>query len=121
MRTDDSRSGRPRVSVIVPNYNHAPYLGRRLRSVFGQTFGDLEAIVLDDASTDDSLAVIAGFEADPRVRVVPNETNTGNTFRQWNKGAALARGEYLWFAESDDDADPRLLERLVGMLDMHPN
>jgi hypothetical protein len=46
-----------------------------------------------------------------------NETNSGSTFKQWNKGAAHAIGEYLWFAESDDSADPRLLETLVGKLE----
>jgi glycosyltransferase involved in cell wall biosynthesis len=107
----------PRVSVIIPNYNHAPFLRQRMRSVLDQTFNDLEVIVLDDASTDDSLRVLAEFSGEARVRVVPSSTNSGNTFIQWNRGAAMASGEYLWFAESDDYADQRLLERLVGMLE----
>ena len=110
----------PRVSVVIPNYNHAPYLRQRIRSVLDQTYRDVEVIILDDASTDDSLEIIAEFEADPRVRVVTNAVNSGSTYRQWNKGVGLATGEYVWLAESDDYADGRLLERLVGMLEANP-
>ena len=110
----------PRVSVVIPNYNHARFLAQRVRTVLDQTYRDTEVIVLDDASSDDSLAVLAPFESDPRVRVYRNEANSGSTFKQWNKGARLAGGEYLWFAESDDYADHRFLERLVGMLEANP-
>jgi len=111
----------PKVSVIVPNYNHARFLGRRLESVLGQTYRDFELIYLDDASTDDSAAVFARFAADPRVRAVLNERNGGSPFKQWNKGVREARGEYVWIAEADDFADPRLLEVLVDRLDQNPN
>ena len=110
----------PRVSVVIPNYNHAPYLRQRVRSVLDQTYRDTEVIILDDASTDDSLAVLAEFAADPRVRIVVNDANSGSTYKQWNRGVALAAGEYVWIAESDDYADERLLERLVGMLEASP-
>ena len=56
----------PKVSVIIPNYNYGRFLGQRLRSVFDQTLQDFELIYLDDASTDDSAAVVAPFAADPR-------------------------------------------------------
>ena len=110
----------PPISVIIPNYNHAPYLARRLESVLNQTRGDFELLFLDDASTDDSLRVFEPYSHDPRVRVIVNEHNSGGTFHQWAKGLREARGELAWLAESDDDADPRLLERLAGMLDEHP-
>ncbi len=110
----------PRVSVIIPNYNHARYLRQRIGSVLGQTLGDMEVLILDDASTDGSLEVIREFEGDPRVRVIVNETNSGSTFRQWNRGMREAKGEYAWIAESDDWADERFLERLVGMLEANP-
>lgn len=110
----------PRVSVVIPNYNHARFLRQRIESVLGQTYRDIEVIILDDASTDDSLAVIEPFIADPRVRLLRNERNSGSTFRQWNRGVREASGEFVWFAESDDYADPRLLERLLNMLDAHP-
>lgn len=112
---------RPDVSVIVPNYNHARYLPRRVGSVLGQTAGDLEVILLDDASTDGSLDVLRRYAAaDSRVRLVPNAANSGSTFRQWNKGFGLATGEFVWLAESDDYADPRLLERLLGLMRVSP-
>jgi glycosyltransferase involved in cell wall biosynthesis len=110
----------PRVSVVVPNYQHARFLARRLESVLAQTFSDLELIYLDDGSTDDSAAVFARCAGDPRVRAAPPLPRSGNPFVQWNRGVALARGEYVWIAEADDDALPALLERLVGVLDANP-
>ncbi|HQV69642.1 MAG TPA: glycosyltransferase [Thermoflexales bacterium] len=110
------------VSAIIPNYNHAPYLPERLRSVLAQTHAELEVIVLDDASTDDSLSVIRQFERDPRMtHVSANAANSGSAFCQWNAGAAKAKGEFLWFAESDDVADPRFLEMLLGIIAPRPN
>lgn len=110
----------PRVSVVVPNYNHERYLAQRIDSVLGQTFQDMEVIILDDASCDGSLAVINRYAADPRVRIFVNTVNSGNACRQWNRGVREARGEYVWIAESDDYADARLLETLVARLDARP-
>ena len=110
----------PKVSVIIPNYNHAPYLRRRLESVLNQTYRDFEIIYLDDASTDNSDEVFAPFAADERIRAWRNSTNTGIPSKQWNKGVLEARGEYIWIAESDDYADERFLELLVPQLEEHP-
>ena len=110
----------PRVSVVVPNFNHARFLDRRLTSVLSQTLRDVELLFLDDASTDDSLRVFDGHAPDPRVRCIRNDTNSGSAFAQWNRGVAAATGELVWIAESDDDADARLLERLVAALDANP-
>jgi glycosyltransferase involved in cell wall biosynthesis len=107
----------PKVSVVIPNYNHARYLRQRIQSVVGQTFQDFELILLDDCSTDESRSVLSEYAGDPRIRMEFNEKNSGSTFKQWNKGVRLARGEYVWIAESDDYADERMLERLVGVLD----
>jgi glycosyltransferase involved in cell wall biosynthesis len=111
----------PRVSVIVPNYNHAQYLGQRLDSILTQTFRDFELIFLDDASNDGSLQVLDAYAGEDRMQVHINEENSGNPFRQWNNGIALARGEYIWVAESDDYAEPSLLEKLVKALDANPD
>lgn len=106
----------PRVSVIVPNYMHAAFLPQRLESILGQTFTDLEVILLDDASTDGSADVLHRYATDPRVtHVVINERNSGSPFTQWRKGLALARGEWIWFAESDDSCDPRMVQRLLAL------
>lgn len=110
----------PTVSVIVPNYNHACFLPRRIQSILGQTFQDFELILLDDCSTDDSRTILAQYASDPRVRTEFNEANSGSTFKQWNKGVRLAQGKYVWIAESDDYAGERLLERLVAVLDRDP-
>jgi glycosyltransferase involved in cell wall biosynthesis len=110
----------PKVSVIVPSYNHARFLRRRLDSIMGQTFGDFEVIILDDASTDGSCDVIRPYLADARVSFYPNEVNSGSPFIQWNRGVQLARGDYVWIAESDDYAEREFLATLVPILEEHP-
>lgn len=107
----------PTVSVIVPNYNHARFLLKRIESVLRQTYADFELIILDDCSTDDSRSILSQYAGDPRVRLEFNEVNSGSAFKQWNKGVRLAQGKYIWIAESDDYADERLLGRLAGILD----
>jgi glycosyltransferase involved in cell wall biosynthesis len=111
----------PTVSVIVPNYNHARFLPKRLDSILRQTFQDFELILLDDCSTDDSRSILSSYAGDPRVTIEFNEANSGSTFKQWNKGVRLARGKYVWIAESDDYADEHLLEKLVSRLDADPS
>lgn len=107
----------PTVSVIIPNYNHAPYLRERIDSVLAQHFTDYEVILLDDCSTDDSRAVMDDYREHPRVsRIICNSQNSGNTFLQWERGIGAARGELVWIAESDDVAEPDFLSTLVPLL-----
>ena len=113
-------SNPPKVSVIVPNYNHSRFLRQRIDSILRQTFQDFELILLDDCSTDDSRSILSSYASDSRVHLDFNEKNSGNTYKQWNTGVRLATGEYVWIAESDDYADPRLLQRLVQPLDSDP-
>lgn len=111
----------PKVSVIIPNYNHAAFLPERIESVLRQTFNDLEVIVLDDCSSDHSVSVIREYaERDDRIITHFNTENSGSTFVQWNRGAEMATGDYLWIAESDDFASADLLEKLVPVLDANP-
>ncbi len=111
----------PLVSIIVPNYNHKAYLPKRLQSIKDQTFKDYELLLLDDASTDGSAAYLKKFQAEnPHSRFIPNGKNSGSPFKQWNKGVAEAKGQYVWIAESDDYAEPNLLEELVTLLQKHP-
>ena len=114
---DGDDASAPKVSVIVPNYNHAPYLQQRLDSIVNQTFRDFEVIVLDDASTDNSREVIETYAGDPSFRFLFNETRKGSAFKQWQKGLERARGEYIWFAESDDCASPHFLGKLLPILE----
>jgi GT2 family glycosyltransferase len=111
----------PKVSVIVPNYNHAKFLEQRIQSILDQTFQDFDLTYLDDASSDDSNAVFAKFDCQPRIKAIYNDRNSGSPFKQWNKGVRATSGEYIWIAESDDVADPHLLETLVQLLDRNPN
>lgn len=107
-------SGQPLVSVIIPNYNHARYLPERMESVFGQTYKNIEVIILDDCSTDNSRNIIEQYKGFPQVsQVVYNKENSGRVFRQWKKGLTLAKGDLLWIAESDDKCKPMFLEELV--------
>ncbi len=107
----------PVVSVIIPNYNYAKFLNQRIDSVLSQTFKDIELIILDDNSQDNSAQVIEEYRANPLVsHIVFNETNSGSTFKQWRKGFELARGEFIWIAEADDYAAPTLLEKLLNFM-----
>ena len=105
----------PLVTVIVPNYNHAPYLELRLNSIFSQTYQNIEVILLDDASTDGSEAVLGKFHQryPDKSRLLLNESNSGGVFHQWEKGLRLAQGEIIWIAESDDWCSENFLETLV--------
>lgn len=110
--------GNPLVSIIIPNYNYARYLKERMDSVIGQTFQDYEIILLDDASTDGSAEMLKEYATNDKVaHLVINEKNTGSPFAQWRRGFELARGKYIWIAESDDSASPKLLERCISVLE----
>lgn len=102
----------PLVSIIVPVYNAQKGLSRCLESICSQTYQELEIIVLNDGSTDDSLAICEQFRAkDPRLVVVDKE-NEGVS-RTRNAGLALAQGDYIQFADSDDVLDPDYTQNLV--------
>ena len=107
----------PLVSVIIPNYNYAHFIPQRIGTVLGQTYRDIELIILDDASTDNSREAIEKYRGEDRVKhIVFNTSNSGSTFKQWEKGFQLTQGEYIWIAESDDYCDIRFLEVLVDNL-----
>lgn len=112
----------PEVSVIVPNYNHAPYLRQRIDSILAQTFRDYELILLDDCSKDNSRDILNAYSHYPQVsHLVFNQRNAGTPFRQWQKGLSLAKGKWVWIAESDDFADPLFLEKLLATAQYNPN
>lgn len=104
----------PALSVIVPNYNHAPFLRQRIESILSQNCQDFELILLDDCSTDGSRDIMEGYRNNTHVsHIVYNEHNSGSAFRQWDKGIEMAQGEWVWIAESDDYAEPTFLERMM--------
>lgn len=118
----NEKQAQPLVSVVVPNYNYERYLEGRIESILNQTFQDFELILLDDASTDGSVAVMERYRNDPRVSLIEvNATNTGSPFKQWLKGLQLARGKYIWIAEADDSAKPEFLETCVRWAEKEDN
>jgi len=108
----------PRVTVLMPFYNSAPFLREATASILAQSFGDFELLAVDDGSTDDGLAILESF-ADPRIRVLHNKENQG-LVASLNRGIAAARGEYLARMDSDDISHPERLARQVAYLDTHP-
>jgi glycosyltransferase involved in cell wall biosynthesis/SAM-dependent methyltransferase len=109
----------PKVSVIVPNYNHERFLRRRLESIYRQTYRNIEVILLDDCSSDQSRLLLDHYAAEyPEItRTLYNDVNSGGAFRQWAKGIKEATGDLVWIAESDDFCDERFLEVLVRCFD----
>lgn len=106
----------PLVSVIVPNYCHSMYLDERILSILNQTYNNFELIILDDCSPDNgaSRSVIEKYRDNSHIsQIIFNEKNSGSTFKQWEKGINLAKGEFIWIAESDDCCEPTLLEQLL--------
>jgi glycosyltransferase involved in cell wall biosynthesis len=108
----------PRVTVIIPNYNHGSYLKQRIQSILDQTFQDFEILILDDASTDNSNEIIEQYKGNSKVRnVIYNELNSGSAYKQWSKGMDYAEGELIWIAESDDWCHEKFLENLIPFFD----
>ncbi|MBL7858077.1 MAG: glycosyltransferase family 2 protein [Cyclobacteriaceae bacterium] len=104
----------PKVSVIIPNYNHGEYLVQRIESVLNQTYQNFEVIILDDCSTDNSGDVIKIYAGNPKItHIVLNDNNSGSPFKQWQRGLELTTGEWVWIAESDDYADHCFLEHML--------
>jgi glycosyltransferase involved in cell wall biosynthesis len=108
----------PKVSIIVPNYNHYRFLKLRLETIQSQIFQDFEIIILDDASTDNSKEILNHYRNNKKVNhILYNDVNSGSTFSQWQKGIFLSNGDYIWIAESDDYSDVTFLDNCVKILD----
>lgn len=103
------------VSVIVPNYNHAMYLEKRLESIYLQSYKNIEVILLDDCSSDNSLEILQKYhDMYPKItKLVTNTVNSKSVFNQWRRGISMARGEYIWIAESDDWCDHDFIEKML--------
>jgi glycosyltransferase involved in cell wall biosynthesis len=110
----------PTLTVVVPNFNHARALPACLRALLAQSVPALEVIVIDDASTDDSVSVIEDFaRRHPSIRVLRQETNRG-VVAGMNRGLELARGDFVLFAAADDEVLPGLFEKSLNLLAQHP-
>lgn len=110
----------PKISIVIPAYNVGDYLQECLDSVRNQTFSDIEAIVVNDASPDNVGEIAAQAAAqDPRIRVITNNPNMG-THRTRMAGAENASGEYTFFLDGDDALKPDMCEQLAAEIDKHP-
>jgi len=87
------------------------YLIQRIESILNQSYHDYEVIIMDDCSTDNSAEIIEKYRNHPNVaNIIYNTSNSGSTFHQWNKGVDVAKGKYIWIAESDDIAEYTFLQ-----------
>lgn len=108
----------PSVSVVLPTYNRADSLHDSIRSVLNQTFADFELVVVDDASTDETEAIVAGID-DSRIRYIRHEINRGVSAAR-NTGIDRARGDIVAFQDSDDEWLPEKLRKQMGVFDDAP-
>ena len=106
---------KPRVTVIVPNYNHEKFLKRRLDSIYNQTYKNYNVILLDDCSKDNSRAIMNNYQKKHKNNTICifNDKNSGGVFFQWAKAIKIADGDLIWIAESDDWCDKNFLKIMV--------
>lgn len=109
---------KPLVSILIPTYNRAKYLGAALESALAQTYQNIEIIVHDDASTDETSLILKKYQG-PRLKIIHTKTNHG-MLPGWNYLAQKASGEYLKFLASDDLLAPNCVEELVAAGLAHP-
>ena len=111
------RNDNPLVTIIIPTYNYALYLGKALQSCISQSYSNLEIIVIDDGSTDNTREVVQGFH-DDRIRYHYQE-NLGVSASR-NRGLELAQGEFIAFLDADEYlTDDSIETRLAIMLDRY--
>jgi glycosyltransferase involved in cell wall biosynthesis len=110
----------PLVSICLPTYNYARFLPQAIQSVLAQTVGDFELLVYDDASTDDTVAVMQPFLDDERVKLIVQEQNQG-IFANFNQSFGQARGRYIKFLCADDWLEPTYLEKTLPLFEQMPD
>lgn len=108
----------PKVSVIMPVYNGARYVGDAVDSILAQTYLNYEFLIIDDGSEDMTQDTIAAYK-DPRIQLIRNEKNFGLA-ASLNKGIALSRGAYIARMDADDISRPDRFARQVAFMDLHP-
>jgi len=108
----------PRVSVVVPSFQHAKFLAERLDSITAQTHPLHEVVIIDDGSTDGSLDIISGWaeRVDISVQVIGPDEERRGPVGSWTRGVDAATGDFVWIAESDDVSDPRFVETLLARI-----
>lgn len=111
----------PVVSVVMTSYNSSATIGYAIRSILGQTYSNIELLVVDDCSTDDTRDILARLASqDARVKVLHNERNLG-TYGAKNRAIAVASGRYITCHDSDDWAHPQRIETHVNTMQANSN
>jgi len=108
---------KPKVSIIVPAYNHGRFLRKRLDSIYKQSFQDFEVILLDDASNDETCTVLNEYKDNANTRICINEHNQGSPFKQWAKGISMSNADIIWIAEDDDYCEHNFLKEMLPLFE----
>lgn len=106
----------PLVSVVIPVYNRQATIQRAVDSVLNQTYSNIEVLVVDDGSTDNSLEMLKKYDNDNRVKIFCQKLNQGANAAR-NRGIREAKGEYIAFHDSDDEWLPEKLEKQIGLME----
>jgi glycosyltransferase involved in cell wall biosynthesis len=111
---------KPTLSVLMPNYNHSKYIGEAIEAILNQSYRPIEVIIIDDASTDNSIEIIKQFiKKHPILRLITNDRNMGAN-HNLNKLLELAKGDYVHFAAADDKILPGFYEKSMNLLSRYP-
>lgn len=109
----------PKITVILPVYNTEKYIKEAVQSILDQTFTDFDVLIINDASTDNTLNILNEF-SDSRIHIINNETNL-KVVKTLNKGLDLAKGEFIARMDADDIAHPKRFEKQISFFEAHPN
>lgn len=112
------RDNEPLVSIMIPNYNYSKYLDQCIRSAIDQTYENLEIVILDNASQDNSVEIASKYLGDKRVTVCRNQLNIMS--RNYNLLASLTKGKYMILLCSDDYIYPHFIEQAVEIMELYP-
>ena len=110
----------PLVTIVIPSYNHGQFIEETLRSVQAQTYDHWEALVIDDASSDDSVKKVEAFLSDKRIQLITREKNIGASYAS-NEGISRGKGKYFSILSSDDRIRPEKLKSQVAYLESNPD
>lgn len=109
------------ISVVIPAYNAEKTIDKAIQSAIGQTYPDLEVVIIDDCSQDGTVKIATDYaKTDDRIRVLQNQTNRGVAFSR-NRGVEEAKGEWIAFLDSDDRWDMAKLEKQAALLEENPS
>ena len=109
----------PRLTILMPAFNAAPYIEEAIKSLLLQSFSDFELWIINDASTDETYGIVKSFQ-DPRIKIINNEINQGRV-RTINRLVKEIQSPYFTVTDADDASHPRRLEKQVELLERDPN